>query len=269
MKIAKKTGAVLLAAGLIFVGIAHEGTARAETIEIVGTGDGVIVLKAVGKAFSEANPGVAIEVPKSIGSGGGVKAVGNDKNVLGRVARPIKDKEKGFGLSYVPFTKIPTVFFVNKSVDVDGLTAAQICDIYSGKITNWKDVGGKDARIKVVRREDGDSSLGVLKKTFPGFGDITITEKSKTAESTPDNVETVESKEGTIGFGPYDVVRAADAKVLKIDGKGPFEDGYPSHGTIGLIFKEANKTGNVEKFIKFATSPDAREAISGAGGSPL
>ncbi len=240
----------------------------ADEITIVGTGDGVNVLDAIGTAFTEQNPSVNVSVPKSIGSGGGVKAVGNEKFMLGRVARGIKDKEKHFGLSYKPYAKIPTVFFVNIDVGIDNLTAQQVCDIYSGTVTNWSEVGGSNGKIRVVRREDGDSSLKVLKKTFPGFKELVITKKSKTAGSTPENFSTVEQKKNTIGFGPYDVAKSADVKILKIDGKSPHDPAYPSVGTMGLIYKEKNVKGSIKDFLDFALSDNAHDAIKKAGGIP-
>ena len=259
--------ALIVALVLTFV-LVFSSSVMAEEITIVGTGDGVAILKAIGEAFTQKNSGVTIIVPKSIGSGGGIKSVGKDLYKIGRVARGIKDKEKHFGLKYVPYAKVPTVFFVNKSVGVKNLSTKQVCDIYSGKITNWKDVGGKEARIRVVRREDGDSSLKVLTKSFPGFKDITITSKSKTAFKTPDMISTIVDKKDTIGFGPNDVAKKANVDVLTIDGKKPTEAGYPSAGTLGLIFKEKNHIGNIKKFVEFATSTAAHDAITGAGGMP-
>jgi len=249
--------------------VAFAPAAESEDITIVGTGDGVKVLKSIGDAFILQNPDVEVHVPKSIGSGGGIKAVGNDKYVIGRIARNIKDKEKHFGLSYVPYAKIPVSIVVNKSVNIDGLTSRQVLDIFSGKITNWSEVGGKDARIRVIRREDGDSSLNVLKKTFPGFKDITITERAKTADSTPENFTVIQKKDDTIGFGPHDVAMISNVKCLKIDGKGPMDKGYPSIGTMGLIFKDANRRGYIDGFIDFATSASAHNAIRSAGGIPV
>lgn len=243
--------------------------AIAEEIEIVGTGDGTTVLKAIGIAFGEANPGVTVSVPKSIGSGGGVKAVGNDKNKIGRVARPIKDREKPFGLSYAPFAKVPVVFFTHPGTGVTNLTAEQVCEIYSGEITNWSEVGGKAGKIRVVRREDGDSSLSVLTKTFPGFKDIVITEKSKTALKTAENFSIVESKKGTIGFGPYDVAKSSNVTIVQIDGKSATDPGYPSVTTLALVYKEQNRSGKLGEFIAFATSSRASTAIEAANGVPV
>ena len=253
----------------VVIGLAFSHPVMGEEISIVGTGDGVAVLKAIANAFTQENPGATVLIPKSIGSGGGIKSVGKDKNIIGRVARGIKDKEKHYGLRYVPFARVPTVFFVNKSVGITGLTTGQVCDIYSGRVTNWKEVGGKDARIRVVRREDGDSSLKVLLKSFPGFKDMSITPKSKIAYNTPENTSTVENRADTIGFGPYDVAKNANVDILTINGKKATDAGYPSAGTLALIFKEKNYQGNIKKFGEFATSANAHDAIKGAGGMPL
>lgn len=256
-----------LAAFILFFPFILCMPAMAETLTIVGTGDGVNVLKNIGMAFTAQNPGVTVEVPKSIGSGGGVKAVGKGEYPLGRVARGIKDKEKHFGLSYKPYAKIPVVFFVNKSVSATDVSAQQIVDIYTGKITKWDEVGGGSGKIRVVRREDGDSSLKVLKKSFPGFKDLNITKKSKTALKTPEMVSLITQKAGTIGFGPLDVAMASGLNILNVDGREPSSSLYPAVGIMGLIYKEENYTGTVKKFIDFATSGAASAAIVEAGGS--
>lgn len=252
-------------ASLIFHGLP---AAAGEKLTIVGTGDGVAVLDAVGKAFTE-KKGTEVAVPKSIGSGGGIRAVGEDRTALGRVARDIKEKEKHYGLTRTPFVRIPTVFFINSSVGVEGLTAAQVIDIYSGKTTSWKDVGGGDRTINVLRREDGDSSLKNLQRSFPGFKDLAITGSSRVMEKTPLMIKAIANLEDSIGFGPMDVAIANNLKVLKIDGKAPTDEGYPTLGTIALIYKEGNFTGDIKSFVEFATSGEAAAAIKSAGGIPL
>ena len=258
---------LILALFLVTVFLAPNSS-LAEEITIVGTGDGVAVLEAVGEAFTAQNPGVKITVPASIGSGGGIKTVGEDTFVLGRVARPIKEREASFGLEYMPFAKVPVTFFVNNSVSVSDLTFDQICDIYSGKITNWKEVGGSSGKIRVVRREDDDSSLLVLRASFPGFKDLKITEKSKTALHTQDCVEAVENKEGTIGFAPLDVLGGKNVKPLSIGGVEPLDSSYPSLTTLALVYKKSNETGNVGSFLSFIKSPAAKSSIKNAGAIP-
>ena len=265
MKKAMLSVASLIVAGLFFI----SGHVMAEEITIVGTGSGSSVVKAVGSAFSKSNSEVTISIPKSIGSGGGIKAVGTDQSMIGRVARKIKDKEKHYGITYVPYAKNPIVFFINKSVGISDLTTQQICDIYSGKITNWKDVGSKDAKIRVIRREDGDSSLEVLQKSFPGFKDITLTSKSKTTYSDPKTCELAEKKPDAIAFGTYANARNYNVTILNIAGKTATRGDYPYVGVLALIFKEKNKTKNIKKFVDFATSRAAHDAIKKAGAIPF
>lgn len=262
----KKTLILALAVLLPFsIGAAH---ATSEEIVIVGTGDGMSILGSIGAAFTAENPGVVISVPPSIGSGGGVKAVGADKYAVGRIARGIKDKEAHLGLSYLPIVRIPVVFFVNKSAGVTDLSTDQVVGIYSGKITNWAEVGGNDGRIRVVRRGDGDSSLGVLRKTFPGFKDLVITERAKETVTTQENVETVAGTAGTIGFGPYADAMTADVRILTIGGVSATDASYPSSGVLALIYKEASNKGNIAKFLEFASSSAAHAAITSANGLP-
>ncbi len=249
--------------------IVFSGPAMAENITIVGTGSGMSVLKAVGDAFNKINPNITIDVPDSIGSGGGIKAVGNDKNIIGRVARPIKEKEKHYDLTYMPVAKMPIVFFANKSAGVTDLSPQQACSIYSGEITNWQDVGGNDGKIRVIRREDGDSSLSVLLKTFPGFSDTTITSRSKTTFNDQETCRSCVDTKNTIAFGTYVNARNYNVDILTINSKSPTDKDYPYYGTLALIYKKKNLTGNVAEFVAFAGSTAAHEAILAAGGVPI
>ena len=243
--------------------------AMAEEIQIVGTGAGTEIIDSLGKAFSKANPGVTIAAPKSIGSGGGMKAVGTDAAKIGRVGRGIKDNEKSYGLTYLAVAKLPIVIMTHKGVGVKNLTPQQICDIYSGKITNWKEVGGKEAAISVVRREDGDSSREVLEKTLPGYKAITVTAKSKETLSDPETIELAAKTPGTIAYGTYPNAKVSDVTAVTIGGKNAASADYPYVGELALVFKEKNKTGNIAKFIEFITSPAAHDTIKGAGGLTL
>src|SRR3954466_8676482 len=138
---------LLLAVPFIFVGL----SAHAGDLSVVGTGDGIDLLRALGAAYTAAHPDTNVIVPPSIGSGGGIAAVGSGKEVLGRIARPLSDSEKQAGLVATPVFRLPSAFFVHRSAGISQLTSAQLADVYRGKITNWRDVGGSDTRIRVVR----------------------------------------------------------------------------------------------------------------------
>lgn len=254
--------------GLCLLLLALATPALGARIDIPGTGDGVHILTAVGEAFTAAT-GVEVRVPQSIGSSGGIEVVGTDKALIARVARPIKDKEQHYGLTTVEFVRVPTVFFADPTIALDGLSSRQVLDIYAGKITNWKAVGGIDREIEVFRREDGDSSLQNLIQTFPGFKDILLSDRARIMNKTPHMVKAVLYTPGSIGFGPLDVAVAEKLKVFKIDGIAPDQKGYPAFGILSFVFKQKNFQGDVKAFVEFATSPAAREAIKKSGGVPL
>jgi phosphate transport system substrate-binding protein len=198
-----------------------------------------------------------------------VAAVGSDKEVLGRIARPLSESEKASGLLEVPVFRLPAAIYVHRSIGVDNLAAQQLADIYAGKITNWRDVGGPDLRIKVVRREDVDSTLNVLRNTMPGWKNLNITEKSKTATTTQDSVNTVRSVEGAIGFGPYNMELERDLIVLKIDGRHPTDRAYPSAVTLSLIYKNATVTSEARMFVEYFNTAKAKSLLTGLGGVPI
>ncbi|GJD50262.1 hypothetical protein OPKNFCMD_2999 [Methylobacterium crusticola] len=245
------------------------GTARGAELAIVGTGDGIELLQALSAVFNADHPDIATSIPASIGSGGAVAAVGAERSVLGRIARPLSETEKAQGLVAVPVAKIPSAFFVHGTVSVQGLTAAQIAGIFGGAVTNWKEVGGDDLRIKVVRREETDSTLSVLRASMPGWRDLALTPYSKLATTTQDAVETVKRVPGSIGFGPYSVALDQGATVLAVDGRRPFDPDYPSAITLALVYKASTVDANARAFAAFVTSPRAQQTLAGRGGVPL
>ncbi len=243
--------------------------AASSELVVVGTGDGMELLQAVAAVYTADKPETAVIVPPSIGSGGAVTAVGADRNVLGRVARPLTDNERAQGLIYAPIMRIPSAIYVHRSVGVGDLTTEQLAGIYSGAIQNWNEVGGSDIRIKVVRREEADSTLMVLRSTMPGWKDLNFTHRSKLATTTQEAVETVKEVEGTIGFGPYSRALEAAASVLRINGKHPLDDGYPSAVTLALLYKEGGLTPEAEGFLQFVQSPKAHRLMASWGGVPI
>jgi phosphate transport system substrate-binding protein len=243
-------------------------SALASDLPVVGTGDGIELLRALGAAYTADHPDVNIVVPPSIGSGGGIAAVGSDKEVLARIARPLSASEQASGLVATAVFRLPSAFFVHRTAEVSDLTAQQIADIYAGRITNWREVGGASLRIKVVRREEADSTLTVLRQSMPGFKDLTITEKSKLAMTTQDAVNTVKEVEGSIGFGPFTRALEMELVVLRIAGKHPTDAGYPSAVVVSLVHKKSTVTPEAAQFLAYVRTARAKTLLTSMGGVP-
>ena len=242
--------------------------AQAE-LKVVGTGDGLDMLRAIAVHYASENPGHQISVPPSIGSGGGILAVGSDKERIGRVARPLKQSEGRLGLEYLPIARIPSAIIAHKSVGVDSLSPDQIVALFAGKVRNWSELGGNDLRVKVVRREEDDSTLAVLRATMPGWADLVFTEKSKTALTTQDAIASVTNVVGAVGFGPYSRALEQQVVVLRVDDLLPVDDAYPSAVELALIFKKTRVDTEMKAFIDYSRSVSAASVITTYGGVPI
>ena len=149
------------------------------------------------------------------------------------------------------------------------LGSALSTDIYSGKITNWDEVGGPDLRIKVVRREDTDSTFSVLRMTMPGWDKLRMTRRSKIAVTTQDSVHTVRETKGAIGFGPFSRVLESSVRVLRIDDLHPTDAAYPSAVTISYVWREPMDQDDVMEFVNYGVSSKARTLLMVLGAVPL
>lgn len=245
--------------------------ASAENVEVVGTGDGIPVFKALGAAFTAKNPDITVVVPPSIHSSGGIREVGTDRAILGRIARPLKKDEEALQLRMVPIFRVPVIFYTHPSAGIKSLSTEQLVGIFSGAVSNWREVGGADLRIKVVRREEIDSTLAVLRDTLPGWKELQFNpDRSKLATSTQDAFASVRAVAGAVGFGPYTTDLAGSGlKVIAINGVAPTDLHYPSAVTLSLIYRDATVTKSALAFIDFVFTPAGKKAILENGAIPL
>ncbi|MFC6654644.1 PstS family phosphate ABC transporter substrate-binding protein [Roseibium salinum] len=195
-------------------------------------------------------------------------AVSSGAERLGRVARPLTDSEIEFGLVYLPIAKIPSAIFTHPSAGIEGLTSEELVKVYSGEITNWSELGGNDVRVRLVRREDADSTLQVLRASMPGWKDLEFFPRSKTALTTQEAISTAREVEGAVAFGPYSKELEDGLAILRIDGHHPTDGAYPSAVTLALIYKDGTMDGEMQAFIDYAVSDPARELIRNFGGVP-
>lgn len=252
-------------AGATFACIAP---ALAASQAIPGTGDGSEILQALAEKFSKAGGKIQIEIPPSTGTGGGIAAVSDGRATIGRIARPLSAAEVAAGLVAIPVMKIPSAFFVHASTGVRGLTYEQLSGIYSGAVTSWNDVGGAQGKIRVVRRENEDSTLKTLRASMPGWRDLVLTPRSKTAVTTQDAVLSVKETEGAIGFGPRSSAIDKGLTILVLEGIESTSAAYPSAVTVSLVTKSGVDLGDAQDFVAFVKSAEAQDLILAMGGIP-
>ena len=246
------------------------GTTTGGTVATDGSTSMEKVIGALGESFMEANKGTTFTYNPT-GSGSGIQAVSEGRCDIGLSSRALKDDEKASGLKETTLALDGIAIIVNPQNPVQDLTLEQIAKIYTGEITNWKDVGGEDAEIVLIGREAGSG-------TRDGFESITDTKDAcqyrQELTSTGDVIATVSQNPNAIGYASLAAIKDS-VKALTVNGVAPTEatvkDGtYLVQRPFVLVTKEGVALSETaQKFFDFATSADAASIISAAGAVPV
>ncbi|MCM1252308.1 MAG: phosphate ABC transporter substrate-binding protein [Clostridium sp.] len=228
------------------------------------------VIGALGESFEENNPGVTFTYNPT-GSGSGITAAAEGRCDIGLSSRALKDEEKAQGLTETILALDGIAIIVNPDNPVDDLDLDTIGRMYTGEITNWKDVGGNDLEIVLIGREAGSG-------TRDGFESITKTEDvcqyRQELTSTGDVITTVAGNPGAVGYASLASVKET-VKALSIDGIVPTEEtvkdgSYVVQRPFVLVTKEgAELSKTAQQFFDYATSSEADEIILAAGAVPV
>lgn len=228
------------------------------------------VISALGEQFEKDNSGAKFTYNPT-GSGSGIAAVSEGRCDIGLSSRALKVDEKACGLHETILALDGIAIIVNPSNSVSDLSVDTIAKIYTGEITNWKDVGGNDAEIVLIGREAGSG-------TRDGFESITGTkDKCKYRQeltSTGDVITTVAGNPDAIGYASLASIKD-NVKALTVEGVTPTEETvkngtYRIQRPFVLVTKDGTKLSETaQKFFDFATSKDAAGIISAAGAVPV
>ena len=227
------------------------------------------VIMSLGESFQAENKGITVGYNPT-GSGSGITAVSEGRCDIGLASRALKDDEKASGLKETVLALDGIAIIVNPENKVSDLTVEQIAKIYTGEITNWKDVGGDDAEIVLIGREAGSG-------TRDGFESITGTKDSckyrQELTSTGDVITTVAGNPNAIGYASLASIKDT-VKAISVNGVAPSEatvsDGsYEVQRPFILVTKEGVELSKAAQlFFDYATGKDAADIISAAGAVP-
>ncbi len=227
------------------------------------------VVKILGEAFHEANPEVEVKYSGS-GSGAGVTSAIDGTADLGLASRELtaEEQEQGAVAHVVALDGVAIV--VNPENGVEELTVEQIAQIFTGEITNWKELGGEDMEIAVYGREAGSGTRGAFEEIL----DIEdATKYLNEYSSTGDVIGNVASNPAAIGYASLSAV-GDTVKAVKVDGvecsEATVQDGsYAIQRPFIMITKDGTQLSQVaQAFLDFAMSEDAAQLIIQAGAVP-
>ena len=224
------------------------------------------VIGALSESFMAANGGVTVNYNPT-GSGSGITAVQEGTCDIGLSSRALKDEEKAAGLKETVLAYDGIAIIVHPDNPVSDLTLEQIAKLYTGEITNWKDVGGNDAEVVLIGREAASG-------TRDGFESITGTKDKcryrQELTSTGDVITAVSQNPDAIGYASLASIKDS-VKALNVDGVTPGEatvkDGsYKVQRPFVLVTMEGKELSPAaQAFFDYAVSSDAASIIAKAG----
>lgn len=257
---------------LIMAGCTHQviHTIQHDTVTLPGTGDSQDLLRQVARSYMLQYPERQVMVPDSIGSGGGIKAVGTGVAPIGRVARVPSPKELAtYGaFQYMEFARVPVAFVVSSNVGVPNLSEAQICAIYSGQITNWKGVGGPDLFINVQARPDAGSNMQTIRKYLPCFAELEVVPKAHFNLRNADLVQSMQTFPGSIGFMPLSEAKLHEFTVVSLDGVAPHTLQYKLGIGLGFVYQQL-LSPSIQAFLNYLFTEPAHKIMVQTGHVPV
>lgn len=240
------------------------------TIAISGSTSVGPLMEHEAEVYMEANKNVEIEI-QQIGSSAGIKNAISGVSEIGMASRELKDKEKSeISETVIAYDGIALVTKGDKGID--SLSLEQIKDIYTGKVTNWSELGGVDAPIVVVSREDGSGTRDAFQELV-GFKAEELLETATIADKNGVVKTTVQGNENAIGYISFEYLDDS-LTAIKCDGVEPTAENviskeYKLSRPFLVVYKEDKLTEEGQKFIDYILSEEGQKIVEENGSIKL
>jgi phosphate transport system substrate-binding protein len=250
-------------------------------ITVKGSDTMVILGQRWAEKYMNTNPGAVIMVTGG-GSGTGIAALINGTTEICQSSRAMKQDEKlklrdryqTMGVE-IPVAKDGLSIYVHDANPVKELSIAQLADIYLGRITNWKAVGGADATIILYGRENSSGTYGYFKEHVLGGKDFS--ERVQTLPGTAAVANAVAKDRNGIGYGGAAYAKGVRDIAMKKDATGSavlptaanVHDGSYPLSRLLFFYMRKKPAGDAEKFVSWVLSPEGQKLASEVGYFPL
>ena len=243
----------------------------AQTITCSGSTTVLPIAQATAEAFMDKYPSINISV-RGGGSGVGIASLQNGTAQIANSSRPIKSKElsaaraAGIDPRAYAVANDGIAMIVHPSNGLQELSTQQIKDIYTGKIMNWKELGGKDMSIVIISRDVASGTFEVFNEK--ALNGAKVAAKAQMLASNNAVVSTVESTPGAIGYAGLGYVNPK-VKTLKVDGviasEATVKDGSYTLSRKLYMYTNGKAKGNIGSFIGFIQGPQGQQIVKDNG----
>jgi phosphate transport system substrate-binding protein len=274
MRIQGISRASLLMLGFV-VAAAAQGLA-ADKILVDGSSGVMPLVAALAEAYRERQPAGTVEMGRGLGTRARLEALAAGKIDIALASHGVDVEElTRQGIAVHEIAKVAVVFGVNASVPVAGLTERQICDVYAGRITNWKELGGPDLAIAPRARPDTEVDAEVVRAKIGCLKDLKMAEAVKLMPATGDMARELAATAGAIGMTTMTVVEQSRERIrpLSLEGIAPRAENVKNQRYTltrdSFLITKATPSPAVARFLDFIRSPAGAEAIAVNGAVPV
>ena len=264
-KIKLLAGAMIIAmTGAVFTGCGNNSTSNDGTVTITVSGSTSVgpLMEKIAEKYEEENSNISIEINQT-GSSAGIKDAMDGISQIGMSSRDLKDEEaakvKATVLAYDGVAVI-----TNTSNPVKELTIEQIRDIFTGKVTNWSQIGGSNGPIVVVSRETGSGTRTAFEEGV-GYSEEELVKTATISKGNGDVKTTVSTNENAIGFVSFeyldDAISAINVNGIKPTAENVKAGSYVLSRPFLAVTNEQYITEDTKNLIDYITGKEGQQIV--------
>lgn len=246
-----------------------------DTLRIDGSNGVMPLAKAVGAAFEAHDPAVVVLFGGGLGGKARLEALGARSIHLALASHGLDMADLARqGMAAHRVAVSPVVFAVHPSVTVASLSAAQLCEVFSGRASTWASLGGAQLRLMPILRPEAEVDTEVIRDGIACLEGVAVPPSVAVVETTDDMARAIQSNVGAIGVITATVVQQNEGRMraIGVDGVAPTPDEVTS-GRYRLVrpayfVSAARPPAIVERFLAFARSPAGQAVIRANGALP-
>ena len=248
----------------------------AEKIVIDGSTGVTPLVAALAKAYREQHPATTVEIGKGLGTKARIQALSDGKIDIAMASHglDVADIQRR-GMAVYEIGKVAVAFGVHASVSASNLSDRQICDIYSGKATNWKELGGSDLVVVPLTRPDSEVDTEVVRDRIGCLKNLKMVETVKVMPKAGEMATELAATAGAIGMTSMTVVEQSQGRIkpLSLGGIMPTMDNVKNK-TYALtrdsfLVTKASPSPAVARFLEFVRSSAGEKVIIANGAVPV
>jgi phosphate transport system substrate-binding protein len=251
-------------------------TAPAQTtLKIDGSTGAMPLVAALAKSYEAKSPGISIEIGKGLGTKARIDALNAGSIDVAVASHGLKiDELVKTGMSVDEIARTPVVLGVNASVPIKNLTEAQVCEVYSGTLTNWNAAGGPDLAIAARTRPDSEVDAEVARNGIACLKNVKMPDTVKIMPTGGDMAKELAATNGAIGMTTTTVVEQSGDKIkaLSLNDLAPTEANVTAgkYRLVREVFLVAKGDASpaTKAFLAFVKSPEGAKVIKANGAIP-